>query len=131
MYWHLKKEIWEERDNIIFGEADLSQYFGGVRRFKQLTVEQIKQLRQQHLISSLGRQNNSPTAQEIWEFMEKYEGYVAMGYVVSPQREDCRVTLDGVEKRSPITNPQELADFQKLFSCADEIVINCTHVWYD
>lgn len=131
MFWYLKKELWVDRDVIIFGSADLSCYNGGIRHFKGLTVDQIHQLYQKKLICPWGRQNNSPTAQEIWEFMEKYEGYTAIGYAVSPQRADCRVTIEGVVKTSPIVDPNELVDFQKLFVSPDELIINYTRVWYD
>lgn len=131
MYDSLTKDAWKKRDNIIFGEANLGCYAGGVRRFTKLSLEQLQQLRQNHFISPLARQNNSPSVQEFQDFMEKYDGYTAMGYVVTPQREDCRVTLDGLEKSTPITDPVELSEFQQLFRCADEIVINHTYVWYD
>lgn len=124
---------WEERDTIIFGESNLLAYAGGVRHFNGLTLEQLDQLLKKRYILPDERQNNSPTVQEICEFMKRYTGYTAIGYAVSPQREDCRVTLEGIEKPFPITNEEEFLHFRHLFRWADELVIanNYTRCWYD
>ena len=77
-------------------------------------------------------QNNSPTVREFIEFMEKYPDYTVMGYTVSIDRDDYRVSLDGIEKRKVVYSEEEVDDFSSLFGDADEFDTgNAMYAWFD
>ena len=119
------------RDQIIFGK-NIPEY-NDICHFNQLSLQQLLQLIELNFIELDEYQNNSPTTEEILEFLGKYPKYTAHGYVVTITRNDYRTTLEGVEKNSYFESKQEKKDFYKLFSQADELIIedNQIYCWYD
>ncbi len=128
-------EAANQRDQIIFGEAyDKENYFGGIRRFDVLCLEQIEKLEQEGLLDLYARQNNSPAVGEIIEFLKSREtdGWYVHGYCVCPERADCRVSFEGVGKRTP-PSKQDVIDFTEMFRFADEFRVSkdSLYCWYD
>jgi hypothetical protein len=78
-------------------------------------------------------QNESPTAKEFKEFAEKYknEDLCFIGYLISPEREDYRVSITGIEAKSQ--DCKFIDEFIKLFSRADEFECSQGYqrCWYD
>lgn len=122
----------KERDIIIFGKHDRKAYIGGMRRFENLSLDALKQLVDLNYINLNEKQNKCPSVREILEFMEKYPDYTTHGYVISAKRNDYRVSLEGVEKKTPAASLEERTDFDKLFKNPDEVVVlNRMYCWYD
>ena len=76
---------------------------------------------------------NPNKIEEILQFLTKYANYTAHGYVVTINRKDYRTTLEGIEKNAGFDSIQEKTDFYKLFSDADELIVqdNYIYCWYD
>jgi hypothetical protein len=109
--------------------------FGGIRKFKNATAEQIKTLIDENFLAPSDTQNDSPTAKEFLEFMEEYPEVKAHGYVVSPDRDDYRVTIEGLECPEFKLTEDSFGlyiDFIKLCRHADEFEIDsCLYSWWD
>jgi len=127
----LNKDI-DCRENIIFGEPyDKHNYqMGGIRRFKDLSVEALKELLTLNFIDPSDRQNMAPSAWEIFYFMQKHPKFTAQGYAVDISRGDYRVSLEGVNKGVAL-DADESIDFINLFRHADEFDIHTGYAWYD
>ena len=121
------------RDNVLFGEHNPDDYHGGIRRFAEMDLEELRIMFAGRWIAPDEAQNFSPTAQQILEFMEEYPSYLTYGYAVSADRDDYRITLEGVFKRSGYTSEEELQDFTNLFRHADEFYAgrDGMYCWYD
>ena len=122
----------KDRDKIIFGSYNKKTYSGGIRRFDGITKDQLKLLLDKKFINPDEKQNACPSVSQIYEFMTKYPDYQAHGYAVSPEREDYRVSLEGVMKNGPSESKEEMHDFTKLFRNADEFQMNDKmYCWFD
>lgn len=106
-----------EREEIIFGETiDWSENSGGTASFDDssyagrdgITLGTLKELREKNYIGGEQRQNASPT---VDEFIEHGETMVEdfgidpddvrfIGYVVSPYRDDARISIEGMYVKS-------------------------------
>lgn len=108
---------------------------GGIRKFKNATVEQIKTLIDENFLAPSDRQNFSPTAGEFLDFMQNYPEVRAHGYVVSPDRDDYRVTIEGLECPEFKLTEDSFGlyiNFVKLCRHADELEINSElYSWWD
>lgn len=130
--WNLNPDV-RTRDTIIFGSFDKDAYkFGGTRRYDGLTLEKLEQLRDANFLNPAECQNFAPSITEIMEFMAENEGFTAHGYVVSPDRCDYRVSIEGVEKSENIT-PEDMDAFLEKFRDADEFDFSNEYLfcWYD
>lgn len=126
-----KESIADQRDQIIFGENyDAKKYGGGLRRFDELTLEQIDCLEDESILDLSGSQNDSPSAGEIIQFLRnrKTDGWYAHGYCISPDRPDFRVTIEGVGKKTK-PSKQDIIDFTTMFRFADEFDIRSDGLW--
>ena len=122
-----------ERDMIIYGEGYLpSKYSGGVRCFEKLELKALEKLLDKGMIDPEGTQNYSPTVEEFYGFMQKHPLFTAHGYTVSPERDDCRTTIDGIEYNGAVTM-EMVIDFTDLCKGADEFLVGTDHLycWYD
>ena len=123
---------WETRDKLIFGKADKSRYMGGCRRFSGVNYRTLCTLLEEKFIDPQEAQNNSPTTEEIMSFMKEYPDFTAHGYVVSIDRDDYRVTIEGVDGSNYASPSMELlTDFINLFRYADDFDIHSLCCWYD
>lgn len=126
-----QKYIADRRDNIVFGEPyDRKKYLGGSRSFDKLTLGQIKKLEALGVLDMDDAQNDCPTVGEIIEFLRERttNGWYAHGYCISPERNDFRISFEGVGKE---TKPsyQDLIDFTEMFRLADEFNVNENGLW--
>ena len=79
-------------------------------------------------------QNEAPCVQEIYDFMSKYPEFTAHGYLIGLERDDYRVSIEGVEGEAK--SDQALQEFIDIFREADEFEIKITgnrycRCWYD
>lgn len=129
----LNKANVNQRDRILFGEDyDPRKYFGGIRRFSDLDYKRLKELFRLDVIDPEDRQNYAPNIATFMEFLHDHAGFTAEGYAVSPERNDYRVSLEGVNLDRDYTL-KELRDFVMMFRSADEFSIDRggLHCWYD
>lgn len=125
----MNKDI-RTRDEVLFGEYDKEQYLGGTRRFSGVTLEDLQFLFEHDFIDPFDAQNYSPTAQEYYDFLQKYPAFSVHGYAVSDDRDDYRVTIEGVNHAGKMTE-EEMVAFVELFRFADEFDFQTGYCWYD
>lgn len=131
----IRRDITDQRDQIIFGENyNEKKYGGGLRSFEELTLPQIDRLIDLGILDMDDAQNDAPTVGEIVEFLRGREtdGWYVHGYCISPDRADFRISFEGVGKKSA-PSKQDIIDFATLFRWADEFDIGDDGVrcWYD
>lgn len=124
----------DERNNPFreFSKVDpvFSEYMGGVRDFTDVTLAQMEELISNNFIDLSRNHNNSPTAEQFVLFVRKHPEFTFNGYVVTPDREDCRVTITGVDSNEKM-DADTTKEFVKLFMNADTFDIDPPTVWYD
>ena len=115
----------KRRDEIIFGNYDESRYMlGGCVRF-DAPAEKIKQLANEGFIDPQENQNASPTTEEFINAVSGYEDWVEFeAYAISPDRDDYRITIEGVNVWIPSENREEMCRFVEEFHNADEFSLN-------
>ena len=125
------------RDKVIWGDVEVS-YTGGICNFKILTLEQLEGLIEGNFINLFERQNNSPSVEQFREFLKKHPDMVAHGYAVGLEREDYRVTIEGVCFAGKQAASQQLMeDFEELclgdkYGCGpDSMNIESLYCWWD
>ena len=123
------------RDQIISGEPyDSERYTGGTRYFDKLTVQQIRKLDIEGLLDRNETQNYAPSVGDIYDFLANQDGdgWYAHGYVVSPERDDFRLSFEGAGKSSSPTMKQ-LQDFISMFRYADDFDVggDGLYAWFD
>lgn len=129
------------RDQYIKDHADLdSEYIGGIKRFNGLHIKDVE-----YLMDVIGaadpddRQNEAPSIQELVDFASNYaDDYdiTFRGYVVSPDREDYRMSIDGIRIYSDTDiAAQDHDDFMDLVHdhFADDVTSapNVFDAWWD
>ena len=112
---------------------------GGIKHFKLMPVQALKRLVELKFADPESCQNSSPSIARIISFMEKWPSFVfAHGYAVSHERDDYRISVEGVEGRVPEdlskTRPEFEIDFIRFWTGADELELRNDgnfRVWYD
>lgn len=123
-----------ERDQLLFGRrvnwADDAS--GGIEPFEWVSVETLKELVAKNYADPHDAQNESPTLGKYIRFMERFPEVRAHGYAVSPEREDYRVTVEGLQYVGEVGDELR-REFSTLCGRADDFV--CTDeelfCWYD
>ena len=131
--FYTSRNIADQRDRILFGERyESKKYSGGIRYFDDLDYDRLKTLLDQKLADLEEQHNCAPEIGEIAEFLDKHKNFTAHGYAVSPERDDFRVSLEGVECGDEYSK-QDMLDFVELFRFADEFSIDDTgmYCWFD
>ncbi len=134
----------KRREEIIFGKSVVwDDELGGCEFFEDLTLNKLAQLLEEGFANPQETQNNSPTIQEFYEFGKKFQnlGYEQffIGYVVSPDREDYRTSIDAIQLslESETIDSRIYADFVSAFKrfaqTADEtdISLKLLYAWWD
>ena len=105
---------------------------GRIAEFKRANKDQLEALLEENFLYPLDRQNEAPTAQEIYEFIEKYPEVTAHGYIVSPDRHDYRVTIEGIEYHGRVSDKMR-KDYKSIFRHADDFVCDSDYLycWFD
>lgn len=93
---------------------------GGIMRIECITIDQMRELIDNDFLDLEEKQNFAPRIKYIYEFMKKYPDFEAHGYAVSPNRDDYRVSIEGVRLKRKATK-EEYKEFRLLFEAADEI----------
>lgn len=133
---------WNTRERMIFGEEYKLENYGSrgtfTRRFKGMPIGTAEALIAQGFLDPEETQNDSPTVRELIDFAKDHldANFKFHGYVVGPEREDCRVSFEGIESNSDEINKETLMDFVKMFLVeypADDTDVGNDHLycWYD
>lgn len=93
-------------------------FFGGCARFSGMTYETLQKLVDKGYADLEDSQNDNTTLGEYLEFMKEHPRFKAHGYVVSNDRNDRRITIEGLEAGQVTLD--ELQDFINLDRDADE-----------
>ena len=124
----------KERDTLIFGKPIdwKKDGLGGTESFEGLSLKVLKELKEKNFLDPEDAQNSAPSIEEMMEFMDGHKGFTAHGYVVSPDREDYRVSLEGVEFIGKVSFPT-ITEFSKMFGHADDLTIEeeRLYCWFD
>jgi hypothetical protein len=104
---------------------------GGCRSFKGLDLKTLRRLARLGLADE-GPWNNCPGNGAFLGFMEGHPSWTAHGYAVSPDREDARITIEGLEKEGRV-GKREGEAFLEAFGAADEFEVSARYArcWYD
>lgn len=131
--FYMSRQLADRRDQIIFGQDyDKDKYSGGLRRFGRINGEDLHKLLNCGFADPEEQQNSAPTIGEISKFLDDHPNFWAHGYVISPERDDHRVSLEGVECGSDY-DLSDVQDFFSLFNYPDEVTVDKTgmYCWFD
>lgn len=131
--FYMNRELADQRDQMVFGENyDKTKYPGGVRYFDRLDAKTLRTLLYKKLADPAEQQNDAPPVSEIAEFLDGHPNFWAHGYAVSPERDDHRISLEGVECGSDY-DLSDVQDFFSLFKYPDEVSVEKTgmYCWFD
>lgn len=126
----------KERDKFLFGDGGKTERYklGGICRIPRMAAADIKYLLEEKYADPEERQNFSPTIKEFYDFLVSHPDFYAFGYAVSPQREDYRISIEGVRCDKDI-KVSELIDFVHFAKDADEsgfdTSANSYYAWWD
>ena len=87
----------KERDLLVFGrEIDWSKEgLGGTMHFERCPLAVLQKLLANGTLDPDDAQNEAPSSRQFMAFMALHPKLLAHGYVVSPSRDDCRVSIEG------------------------------------
>jgi hypothetical protein len=125
---------YERRDFLlgIDGDWDEKNALGGIKSFGLIELDILEILFRERFIDPSDRQNESPTMQEFLGFMRKHPAAVAHGYAVSPNRDDYRVTIEGLRVPAKDVTWELEEAFAEFCGNADELVTNGElYSWWD
>lgn len=119
------------RQKIMGIKADYE--YSETHDFDKMTRETFKKLLENGFIDLDECYNNSPPIGEYKELLERYKGekIYLHGYIVSPERSDYGLIVEGIEAFS--TDKEFIIEFSNLFHDADEFECKDGYqrCWYD
>ncbi len=124
------------RDKLIFGGYDQSKYCGGVRRF-ECNVDLMNQLIKEGFADPDECQNDSPFIKDFMDTVDGDESVRFECYAVDVNRDDCRVTIEGIRAYIPDTDYDRINLYVEQFRYADEFTFehqgDCFYLraWWD
>jgi hypothetical protein len=124
---------WQERDKLLFGDATKERYrLGGIAHFEDVSVLTLKRLLELGYADAEDAQNDAPTYEQFLEFMDAHPKCKAHGYAVSPDRDDYRISIEGVGMRGRVTRAM-LQNFTDFARHADEFYADSKglYCWWD
>jgi len=133
MSWKLKtaeltEEQFNERDRIMcrYMSGGYAEFFGGVEHYTGLDLATLKLLIEKGYADPKDQQNCAPSIGEIVKVMERNPGLTAHGYWVSRERDDARISVEGVE--GPLK-----PEFLPMFKHADDLQYDgeTIYCWFD
>lgn len=126
-----------EREQIVFHrDYDPKPYQQGcgIVRFKNVPLSDIKTLVEKGYLNPDEEMDRGARAQDFINFVEEHgpEYWTFHGYVVSPDRFDKRVTIEGIKSQGYLIK-DDLIDFLFEFRMADELDFEdgIAYCWYD
>ncbi len=124
----LTKEQFDERDEIMsrFEIQTFGHWWGGIKRYMDLDVGTLEKLIEKGYADVDEKQNEAPCIGGFLELMKQYPTLKAHGYWVTRERDDSRISIEGVEGKCP-------SDIAMLFKHADDFEYKDgnLYVWYD
>ena len=93
--FNLDQQLRDSR--LTWASWDRDDYSGGVRHFIGMDLNTLKWMIEHKFADPGYYQNNAPTIAEFVDFMEDHPGVWAHGYVVSVERSDYRLSIEGIE----------------------------------
>lgn len=109
-----------------------SDYIGGIRHFSKMTYSTLLFMVANGFADPNEYQNCSPTTQDFLEFLQLHPNFTVMGYVVHSDRDDYRLSVDGLEGER--LSYQDIVDFANFAHGADEFEIrkdDTARAWWD
>jgi len=104
---------------------------GGTESFDNMDVNTLGLLIEEGYADPEMEQNGSPTTKEFYNFMLKHPDIKAHGYAVSPDRDDYRMTIEGLSGEHT-EDMETINDFVNLCRWADECSIeDRLYSWWD
>ena len=133
---------WNTREHMIFGENYKPENYGShgsnTKHFEGMSICTAEALIAQGFIDPEETQNDSPTVREFIDFAKNHldADFTFHGYAVGPEREDCRVSFEGIESNNDEISKETLLDFVKMFLVeypADDTNVDDDRLycWYD
>jgi len=124
---------YKKRDKIMFKrKIDWKKQAGSIKRFR-IDFSQLEQLISNNFIDLNMNQNDSPTVEIFYKFLCKYPQLKAVGYAVSPYRNDYRVSIDRItgnfEQWNEDIKKQLIYNLKTVFKDADEFKVDEKEVW--
>lgn len=126
----------KRRDEIIFGKYEPERYLGGCRRFT-CSRDTIETLLNEDFIELDECQNYSPSTKEFLESTIDLEKVEFECYVINADRDDYRVTIEGVDIEINDSNYKDISYAIETFHNADEFNFYHNessyflHAWWD
>ena len=115
---------YKKRDEIIFGNYNANRYSCGGCARADVSYVQMKKLVDEDYISLDENQNDSPTTEDFMNAIQGYENNVTFEiYAIEPEREDYRVTIDGISIHFSDKDKDALSFFVEQWRYADEFNI--------
>lgn len=97
----LTEEQFNDRDEMMEPFFDGSPYgadwVGGIRHYRELDAKTLTQLIEKGYADPDENQNCAPTIGYILTVLKEHSDLTAHGYVVSRDRDDARISIEGVE----------------------------------
>ena len=122
----------ELRDELLRPYVSDEATHGGISRFKSLPSGVLEKLIF-HGFVHLGKWNSCPGVQTLFlPFLLRHPDFTAHGYAVSKEREDSRITIEGIECDASMTI-ETVIDFANSFRRADDFTLSPSRArcWYD
>lgn len=125
-----------KRDEIIFGGYDPKSYIGGCKNF-HCSYKTMEKLVEENFIELDECQNSSPYTKDFMDILKDVDNVRFIAYAISPDRDDYRVTIEGVDVEIQDTNFDEVSLLVESFHYADEFTFKhegdtyYLYAWWD
>jgi hypothetical protein len=120
-----------ERDRLL-GLPEGADASGDITRFDEVDCATLEKLLRERWADPRDRQNLAPSIAEIFRFMKRWPEVRAYGYAVSSQRDDYRVSLEGIFVTPGDVSDQLRSEFVEFAKDADELTTDDGLVaWWD
>ena len=132
------RNTWNTREHLIFGEDYKQENYGShgslTRHFEGMLINTAESLIKLGFLDPEETQNDSPTVREFIDFAKEHfdADFTFHGHVVGPEREDCRVSFEGIESDNDEISKETLMDFVKMFLIeypADDTDVGDDRLW--
>lgn len=132
------------REELIFGnQVDWSKEESSLKVF-QIDFGAFAKLVNSDAVVLTDSQNNSPTIEQFYEFAQEFaeiykinNGFTFHGYAISPERKDCRISIEAIEINSLQPLPSKalslFLDYLVIYRKADSFKMEETrlYAWWD
>ena len=126
-----KYTVEQDNERMKLVGVDKNNFFGGCAHFKGLNEKTLQELVDKGYADKEDNTNGSTTLGEYLDFMKRHPRFKAHGYIISNDRNDRRITIEGLEAGK--TTLAEMIAFIDLDRYADEFEVSRTYCrsWWD